>query len=260
MSRCSKNRKPAFYAWIERHKDWRERVKLGDLILVLDIGGGTTDFTLIAVTEQQGELALERMAVGEHILLGGDNMDLALARLVAGELAEKGTRIDTLQLHALWHNCRVAKEKLLAPGARTKEQPVTILWKRHGPRRRHYQGHAAPRGTLIVCSARVSFRRYPAPKCRSASGAWVCRKSACPMPPTAAVTKHMAQFLRQQASSGRARARTPRPVWSGRANARSVQRRRAACAPDPRSSHRSARLLARCRRLTVPSSPSRAKI
>src|SRR5579863_9535380 len=53
----------AFYAWIERHKDWRERVKLGDLILVVDIGGGTTDFTLIAVTEQDGELALERMAV-----------------------------------------------------------------------------------------------------------------------------------------------------------------------------------------------------
>src|SRR5439155_25849 len=62
----------AFYAWIERHQDWRERVEVGDLILVVDIGGGTTDFTLIAVTEQNGELGLERMAVGEHILLGGD--------------------------------------------------------------------------------------------------------------------------------------------------------------------------------------------
>ena len=47
----------AFYAWIERHPDWRERVQVGDLILVVDIGGGTTDFTLIAVTEQDGELA-----------------------------------------------------------------------------------------------------------------------------------------------------------------------------------------------------------
>ncbi|MDQ6707626.1 MAG: Hsp70 family protein, partial [Acidobacteriota bacterium] len=73
----------AFYAWIERHPDWRERVQVGDLILVIDIGGGTTDFTLITVTEHKGELALERVAVGEHILLGGDNMDLALARLVA---------------------------------------------------------------------------------------------------------------------------------------------------------------------------------
>src|SRR5580692_12172102 len=61
----------AFYAWIERHPDWRERVRVGDLILVVDIGGGTTDFTLIAVTEQAGELQLERVAVGEHILLGG---------------------------------------------------------------------------------------------------------------------------------------------------------------------------------------------
>src|SRR5205085_11584974 len=102
----------AFYAWIERHPDWRERVQLGDLILVVDIGGGTTDFTLIAVTESDGELSLNRVAVGEHILLGGDNMDLALARTIEVQLAEKGTKLDGLQLHALWHNCRVAKEKL----------------------------------------------------------------------------------------------------------------------------------------------------
>ena len=100
----------AFYAWVERHPDWRDRVKLGDLILVVDIGGGTTDFTLIAVTESAGELALERVAVGEHILLGGDNIDLALARVIADRLAAKGTRIDHLQLQALWNNCRAAKE------------------------------------------------------------------------------------------------------------------------------------------------------
>ena len=76
----------AFYAWIERHADWRERVQVGDLILVVDIGGGTTDFTLIAVTEPGGELSLERVAVGEHILLGGDNIDLALAGVLAQRL------------------------------------------------------------------------------------------------------------------------------------------------------------------------------
>jgi molecular chaperone DnaK (HSP70) len=106
----------AFYAWIERHPDWRERVRVGDLILVVDIGGGTTDFTLIAVTQKSGELTLDRVAVGEHILLGGDNIDLALARLVADQLAQKGTKIDALQLQALWNNCRTAKEKLLEPG------------------------------------------------------------------------------------------------------------------------------------------------
>src|SRR5450432_1399249 len=122
----------AFYAWIERHPDWRERVRLGDLILVVDIGGGTTDFSLIAVTESSGELALNRVAVGEHILLGGDNVDLALAGVVAHRLAEKGTRIDSRQHQALWANCRVAKEKLLEPGAKAKEQAVTILGKGTG--------------------------------------------------------------------------------------------------------------------------------
>ena len=190
----------AFYAWIERHKDWRERVRLGDLILVLDIGGGTTDFTLIAVTEQQGELALERMAVGEHILLGGDNMDLALARLVAGELAEKGTRIDTLQLHALWHNCRVAKEKLLAPGARTKEQPVTILGK----------GTGLVGGTIKATLRREDidrvlgegfFPRVSSSEMPQRQRRMGLQEIGLPYAADAAVTKHMAQFLRQQASS-----------------------------------------------------------
>src|SRR5438309_5069147 len=122
----------AFYAWIERHPDWRERVHAGDLILVVDIGGGTTDFTLIAVTESNGELALDRVAVGEHILLGGDNMDLALARTIEVQLAEKGTKLDGLQLHALWHNCRVAKEKLLDPTNKAKDEPATILGKGTG--------------------------------------------------------------------------------------------------------------------------------
>ncbi len=190
----------AFYAWIERHKDWRERVKLGDLILVVDIGGGTTDFTLIAVTEQQGELALERMAVGEHILLGGDNMDLALARMIAGQLAQKGTRIDTLQFHALWHNCRIAKEKLLAPGAKAKEQPVTILGK----------GAGLVGGTIKAALRREEIDQVIGegffPKVSSSEMPQRQRRSGLqeiglPYAADAAVTKHMAQFLRQQASS-----------------------------------------------------------
>ena len=113
----------AFYAWLARHDDWRERVTVGDLILVVDIGGGTTDFSLIAVTEINGALELERVAVGEHILLGGDNIDLALAHLVAARVG----RIDARQLQALWANCRVAKEKLLDPASQETEVPVTIL-------------------------------------------------------------------------------------------------------------------------------------
>ena len=190
----------AFYAWIERHRDWRQRVKLGDLILVIDIGGGTTDFTLIAVTEQAGELALERMAVGEHILLGGDNIDLALARLVADQLAQKGTRIDSFQLLALWHNCRVAKEKLLEPGARAKEQPVTILGK----------GTGLVGGTIKAALRREDLDRVLGegffPEIESSDMPQRQRRMGLqeiglPYAADAAVTKHLAQFLRQQASS-----------------------------------------------------------
>jgi len=102
----------AFYAWIERHPDWRERVQVGDLILVVDIGGGTTDFTLIAVTEQAGELQLERVAVGEHILLGGDNVDLRSGLAIwSSNWRRKEPSWMPCSLHALWQQCRLAKER-----------------------------------------------------------------------------------------------------------------------------------------------------
>ncbi len=113
----------AFYAWIGKHADWREKVGPGDRVLIIDIGGGTTDFTLIDVKDQNGSLTLERVAVGDHILLGGDNMDLALAR----HLETKMPKLDAQQLQALWQQCRAAKEVLLDPGSTVAEQPVTIL-------------------------------------------------------------------------------------------------------------------------------------
>src|ERR1035441_2787140 len=118
----------AFYAWIERNATWREQVKPGDLILVVDIGGGTTDFTLISVTGQAEELQLERVAVGEHLLLGGDNMDLATARYAEQQFSQKGTKLDILQFHSLWQQCRAAKESLLSSTDSTPaKQPLTIL-------------------------------------------------------------------------------------------------------------------------------------
>jgi molecular chaperone DnaK (HSP70) len=119
----------AFYAWIETQGDaWRKSVKVGDLILVCDVGGGTTDFSLITVSEENGELALRRVAVGDHILLGGDNMDLSLARLLQQRLEEDGHRIDTWQLQSLWHQARIAKEKLFSE-PRSKKHPITVLGK-----------------------------------------------------------------------------------------------------------------------------------
>ncbi len=116
----------AFYAWIERNPNWRDLVKTGDLILVVDIGGGTTDFTLISVTDKGGELQLERIAVGDHLLLGGDNMDLAVARFAEQQFADKNIKLDALQFHSLWQQCRTAKETLLADGA-PAGHPLTIL-------------------------------------------------------------------------------------------------------------------------------------
>ncbi len=80
----------AVYAWLADTGDrWRRQLKVGEVLLVCDVGGGTTDFTLISVTEEQGELALRRMAVGNHILVGGDNMDLTLAHFVAGAVCRE---------------------------------------------------------------------------------------------------------------------------------------------------------------------------
>ncbi|WP_321919410.1 Hsp70 family protein [Paraburkholderia tropica] len=105
----------ALYSWIQKSGGaWRKDVKVGDIILVVDVGGGTTDLSLIAVVEREGNLELLRVAVGEHILLGGDNMDLALAHVVARKLAQQGTQADPWQLRALTYACRSAKEQLLS--------------------------------------------------------------------------------------------------------------------------------------------------
>jgi molecular chaperone DnaK (HSP70) len=188
----------AFYAWIERHADWRERVNVGDLILVIDIGGGTTDFTLIAVTEHAGDLQLDRVAVGEHILLGGDNMDLALARHLEQQLAAKGTRLDTMQLHALWQQCRMAKERLLDPENTKRDEPVTILGR----------GTGLVGGTIKTKLLREDIDRVLAdgflpavssqdmPQRRRMGFA----ELGLPYAADAAITRHMARFLRQQAA------------------------------------------------------------
>ena len=119
----------AFYAWLESQGDgWRKRIKIGDLVLVCDVGGGTTDFSLITVSEENGDLALKRVAVGDHILLGGDNMDLALARLLQQKLEAAGHRIDTYQLQGLWYQCRSAKEHLFEH-PKSQKQDVTLLGK-----------------------------------------------------------------------------------------------------------------------------------
>lgn len=183
----------AFYAWIERHPDWRARVGVGDLILVVDIGGGTADFSLIAVREHSGELMLERIAVGDHILLGGDNIDGAIAHHVARELPQK---LDAIQFHALWQHARAAKEKLLARDNTAKEAPITILGR----------GTGVVGGTIKTKVTRAAIEKIvlegflPAvpitavPERRRAGLAEV----GLPYASDAAITGHLAHFLKRQ--------------------------------------------------------------
>ncbi len=106
----------ALYAWLSQHeKDWDQHLKAGERLLVVDVGGGTSDFTVVEVREGPMELELERIAVGDHILLGGDNIDLALARLVERRLPVK--RLDFARFQTLTFLCRELKERLLSPDA-----------------------------------------------------------------------------------------------------------------------------------------------
>ena len=118
----------AFYSWLIRHEDdWQDHVKPEELILVCDVGGGTTDFTLITVKESEGSPRFERLAVGDHLMLGGDNMDLALAELVESKF-QKHPKLSTDKWKTLCHQCRQAKERIL----QENEQKVRITLKGEG--------------------------------------------------------------------------------------------------------------------------------
>ena len=117
----------AFYAWLANQgENWRKVISAGDVVLVCDIGGGTTDFSLIAVVNDGGDMSLQRLAVGDHTLLGGDNMDMTLALTVAARLKkDKNIQLNRRQMASLTHACRQAKEKL--GSGNVKDQPLTIL-------------------------------------------------------------------------------------------------------------------------------------
>lgn len=117
----------ALYAWLDQQGDaWRKNLSVGESVLVCDVGGGTTDLTLVTVEEDAGDLVLKRNAVGDHLLVGGDNMDLAAAHFVAGKFSEKGIALDPWQSVSLWHSCRAAKENLLAPTG-PETHPIAVL-------------------------------------------------------------------------------------------------------------------------------------
>lgn len=118
----------AFYAWISRHEtDWQGSMKAGQIILVCDVGGGTTDFTIVAVCEGEKGLRFDRLAVGDHLILGGDNMDHALGRFLEKRLMGQPGKLDTRRWRQLSHQCRKAKEVLLNDQARERSLDITIV-------------------------------------------------------------------------------------------------------------------------------------
>jgi molecular chaperone DnaK (HSP70) len=188
----------AFYAWLERSgDDWRKQVKANDLVLVVDVGGGTTDLTLIAVKDEGGNLTVERVAVGEHLLLGGDNMDLALAHVAAQKLEAAGHKgLDPWQSRALWLAARLAKESILGDVSRESADVVVLG-----------RGSKLIGGSIKTTLTRAEVEQvavggfFPAckkddrPARRRAAG---LSELGLPFEPDAAITKHIAAFLKKQ--------------------------------------------------------------
>jgi hypothetical protein len=190
----------ALYAWIEsRGRAFRDELRVGDVILVVDVGGGTTDFSAIEVRDVDGSMELSRVAVGDHILLGGDNMDLALAHLAKQKLVAAGKEVDRMAMAALTFAARSAKEKLLGD-ASLASAPLAI----------------AGRGSQLLGSALktellqeevertllegffpvVDSSARPVVRARGA-----LTQLGLPYASDAAVTRHLASFLGRQAGA-----------------------------------------------------------
>ncbi len=190
----------ALYSWIERSQgDWRNYATVGDIILVIDIGGGTTDLSLIAVTESNGNLELTRVAVGDHILLGGDNMDLALAYTVKAKLEKDGKRLEPWQLQALMHSCRDAKEKIFThPDMDTI--PLVVASRGSsligGTLRTELTREEV--GSVLIEGFLPRVAASDRPVSRPRTG---LRTAGLPYAQDAAITRHLAAFLAKQQSA-----------------------------------------------------------
>lgn len=203
----------ALYSWIQGSGGrWRKQVQPGDIILVVDVGGGTSDFSLIAILERDGKLEPHRVAVGDHILLGGDNMDLALAHFVARKLATNGTQLDAWQMRALTYGCRSAKEELLAnPNATT--HPIVVPSRGSkligGSIRTELTREEVTSFITDGFFPRVEASARPAVRARAG-----LTQLGLPYAQDAAITRHLAAFLARQAG-----ATAELEGFSGRVNA-----------------------------------------
>ena len=187
----------AFYAWIYRRVDSGEAaLEAGQNVLVLDVGGGTTDLTLIRVEGETGDLSFRRVAVGDHLILGGDNLDLALARHLEPRLAAGG--LDRRQWSVLIHRSRQAKEALL--GRDPPERVVVTVpgggSKLLGGALTAELGRDEARELLVEgFLPKVPLSERPEPR---ASG---FRELGLPYAPDSGITRYLAKFLSSHAEA-----------------------------------------------------------
>ncbi|HEY7422667.1 MAG TPA: Hsp70 family protein, partial [Gemmataceae bacterium] len=192
----------AFYCWQVTHSAKEAAaLKPGTRCLVVDVGGGTSDFSLIEAVEQQGELGFVRQAVGDHLLLGGDNMDLALAKFVEAKLPGAG-RLDAVQYGLLTQACRQAKETLLSPNA-PASSTVTVIGR----------GRAVIGGTLHAPLTPADVRQVildgffpvvPADALPQRGARAGLHEMGLPYVSDPAITRHLAAFLKNQTGPGAA--------------------------------------------------------
>ena len=189
----------AFYDYLQRRRDTlRDDLANTRRILVCDVGGGTTDFSLIDVAfDEDGEPQLTRSSVGNHLILGGDNMDLALAHLVETRMAagvEGGMKLSAARLSQLMERCRAAKELLLSNDA-PESATVTLL----GAGSRLIGASRSADVTREEVAALVVDGFFP--KVELSETAKKSRAGivefGLPYAQDAAITRHLASFLQQ---------------------------------------------------------------
>lgn len=191
----------AFYDFTAQHRNALAQALDGArLVLVVDVGGGTTDFSLIQVELAGGEPELKRIAVGEHLMLGGDNMDAALARQVEARLIAGGRKLSATQWTQLVQASRAAKESLLgvnapgtlpialaAEGSRLLAGTLSAEIQRDEAERLILDGFfpACPSGAMPQRAARTALQELGLPYAQDP-----------------AITRQLAGFLRQHAAAG----------------------------------------------------------
>ncbi len=171
----------AFYSWIANHLAQSQKSLFdGQLVLVCDVGGGTSDFTLIRVHRDGDRIEFTRTAVGKHLLLGGDNLDLTLAWLVESKL---GTQLSIRQRSALRRQCAAAKERMLADAESEERRDHRarrgiVAGRRHAEDRDHARrsaGTDARRLPAVLRDRRQAHRRKAQPVPRA--GPALCFRS-----------------------------------------------------------------------------------